>query len=766
MSKKQIATEAVAIPVARSASHLQVRVENGRIFCPLVRKKNQWLLHKPEEEVRQRVVCRLVNEYGYELDQMSQELAVVKGQRGTGRSRADIGVWPSKADREASKRNLVLVVECKAETVKVVPDDYYQGLNYAAWANANFFVTTNEKETRYFRVNKETLPNRLEEQDEILEIPKAADLADARKLADLLTRTKTFSRDEFQKLLFRCHDVLRDNDAIMNADAFDEISKVLFMKIRHERKAGTSVFTEARFKDLRKSDADMRSEKARRDKPFYQHLFDQTKEEFEDALIFAANDSLRMGESSFLQIVRLLEKYNLSDTSDDVKGIAFEEFLGKTFRDGLGQFFTPRVLVNFMVSVLDPQEGELVCDPCCGTGGFLIKVFEHIRARIEHDIQAAKDRCKTSILGKDFDNVDEAEQAARSERVQRAFGQLNPDLQPTNQAGRIYDLSSRRIYGTDKEARSARTAKMNMIMHGDGHVGVHQHEGLLDVNGIRRGLFDVIFTNPPFGQTLRRTLEVAESQPTFAGKEIAEIKLLDLYELGEKSTKIQHIFLERCVNLLKPGGRMGIVLPEGFFNNPDEQDIRNWAEGRARICLIVSIPAEVFASTGATVKTSLLFLRKFTDTEAVAWEKETAKARAAAEARHADEKAKLLAERDALKTEKYSTRKELAAEERVCRAQRRKEIDAALRLIEQGIADETRAAVKRALDYDVPVAQVEFAGLTATGGTCDNNLPALATEFAAYRTAQHLWKTPAAVRYDYALGKDGQTIQRRTTSAA
>lgn len=739
---------------------LEVQIKDGKIFCPLVRKKNQWLLHKPEEEVRQRVICRLVNDYGYTLEQMSQELPVVKGQRGTGRSRADIGIWPNKSDREEKKRNLVLVVECKAESVKIIPDDYYQGLNYAAWANANFFVTTNEKETRYFRVNKETLPNALDEQDEIIDIPKASDIGDQKKLAELLARTKTFSRDEFQKLLFRCHDVLRDNDAIMNADAFDEISKILFMKIRHERKPGASVFTRDRFIDLRKHDADMRSEKARRDKPFYQHLFDQTKEEFEDALIFAANDNLRMGESSFLAIVQLLEKYNLSDTSDDVKGIAFEEFLGKTFRDGLGQFFTPRVLVNFMVDVLDPQEGELVCDPCCGTGGFLIKVFEHVRARIEKDIQSVKNRMKASILGEDFDHLDESEQAVRSERVQHVFSQLNPDLDPRNQNGRFYDLSSRRIFGTDKESRSARTAKMNMIMHGDGHVGVHQHEGLLDVNGIQRGIFDLIVTNPPFGQTVRRSLKVVESQPSYVNEPTADTELLDLYELGAKSTKIQHIFLERCLNLLKPGGRMGIVLPEGFFNNPDEQAIRNWAEGRARILLIVSVPPEVFVSTGATVKTSLLFLRKFTAEEDAAWNSATENARAAAESRHADEKAALVAKRDALRTQKYTTKRKDLAEERTGRAKQRREIDVALKAIEQAIAAETRAEVKAKLDYEIPVALITSAGLTATGGPTENQLPALAAEFDAYRKKNQLWKTPAAIRYEYKLGKDGTTVGR------
>ena len=737
---------------------LELQVKNGRIFCPLTKNKDKWLSATPEEIVRQRTVCWLVNQYGYSLDQMSQELPVVKGQRGKGRARADVAVWPTKADREARKRNVVLVIECKAESVKIMPDDYYQGLAYAVWADAKFFVTTNDKETRFFRVNKEKLPNRLEEQDEILDIPKASELADAKKLADLLTRTKAFSRDEFQKLLFRCHDVLRDNDAIVNAEAFDETSKILFMKIRHERKPGSSVFTRARFEQLRENDADTRAKSSRNNKPFYQFLFDQTKEEFEDALIFSGNDRLNLGESSFLQIVQLLEKYNLSDTSDDVKGIAFEEFLGKTFRGGLGQFFTPRALVDFMVEILDPQEGELICDPCCGTGGFLIKAFEYVRAHIEADIQKAKETFKTKLLGKDFDDMDEKEQAARSARVQHTFEQLNRDLDPPNQQGRIYDLSSRRIYGTDKEARSARTAKMNMIMHGDGHVGVHQHEGLLDVNGIQKGRFDLIFTNPPFGQSISRDLTIAAALGRHNGDQGADAddKLLDRYELGERSTKIQHIFIERCLNLLKPGGRLGIVLPEGFFNNPDEQDIRNWAEGRAHILLVVSVPPEVFVSTGATVKTSLLFLRKFTDAEAKVWKQTTTAARAESEVRHEKEKLALTTERETIKTTRGTTEKE-----RETRKQRLKEIIAALKKIEEAITTETRAEVKRRLDYEVPVAQVELAGLTASGSACENQLPLLAKEFASYRIKLRLWSTPAAVRYDYVHTKDGKTVDRK-----
>jgi type I restriction enzyme M protein len=110
-------------------------------------------------------------------------------------------------------------------------------------------------------------------------------------------------------------------------------------------------------------------------------LFEQTKEDFKDDDLFEPNEIIRIRENSFEAIVEELQIYNLSTTSDDVKGIAFEQFLGKTFRGELGQFFTPRTIVDFIVEVLDPQESEVICDPCCGSGGFLIKAFEYVRVK-------------------------------------------------------------------------------------------------------------------------------------------------------------------------------------------------------------------------------------------------------------------------------------------------------------------------------------------------------------------------------------------------
>jgi type I restriction enzyme M protein len=145
--------------------------------------------------------------------------------------------------------------------------------------------------------------------------------------------------------------------------AFDEISKILFMKIRFERNEGKgSIFSREVFEGLRNAYQKFASAGSL---PFYQHLFEQTKADFRNDEIFEPNDAIKIREQSFLSIVGLLEKYNLSDTSDDVKGIAFEQFLGRTFRGDLGQFFTPRAIVRFMTEVLDPKENELICDPCC-----------------------------------------------------------------------------------------------------------------------------------------------------------------------------------------------------------------------------------------------------------------------------------------------------------------------------------------------------------------------------------------------------------------
>lgn len=485
---------------------IQKRNNDKEIFAPL---KNKWLVMKPEEEVRQKYICRLVDSYGYALDQMDQEIQVTNSQRGQGAARADIVVWRSKEDKQSKKYPLI-VVECKAESVTIRKEDYYQGMNYASWAHADFFVTTNLKETRIFKIVKGQIPDKL---DEIVDIPNASKANNQKEIDKLLKQTKAFTRDEFSKLLFKCHNIIRNNDKLSPEAAFDEISKILFIKIRYERENSNSqIFSQDFFLSLKKSREEYNEKmKIKDDTPFYQCVFNLTKDDFSADHLFDDNAKIEIRENSFEQIVKELEIYNLSATSDDVKGIAFEKFLGKTFRGELGQFFTPRTIVDFMVSVLDPQEGELICDPCCGSGGFLIKAFEYVREKIEKDIEQQKEDIKSQFYGDEYDKMSDKKKQEVEAEVAQTFSYLNEELNINNDKGRLRSLSFDCIYGTDANPRMARTAKMNMIMHGDGHGGVHHHDGLLNVNGIFENRFDVILTNPPFGARVDKELTITEA---------------------------------------------------------------------------------------------------------------------------------------------------------------------------------------------------------------------------------------------------------------
>lgn len=721
-------------------SKLEVKIDGNKIYSPL---RDQYLTLLPEERVRQNYICHLVNYYGYSLEQMGEEVKVSNSQRGSGKARADIVIWKSKEDKEKNKHAFI-VIECKAQNVKIQRQDYFQWANYASWTHAQFFITTNEKETKFFKTG-ETIPVGF--LDEINDIPNAKDIGNDKKIAEILSQTKAFTRDEFQNLLFSCHNVIRNNDKLSPEMAFDEISKILFMKIRYERKIWKgSIFSKERFEHLRNA---YQETSTKTSKAYYQHLFDQTKEEFEQAEIFEENDALKIREASFLQIVNLLEKYNLSDTSDDVKGIAFEQFLGRTFRGDLGQFFTPRTIVWFMTEVLDPQEWELVCDPCCGTGGFLINAFEYMRSQIEKDIEEQKKVLRNQLLGCDFDSLGETEKESvldkaddeTLQKIDNSFEELNNELDPNYEWGRLYRLSRYHIFGTDAEPRSARTAKMNMIMHGDGHGGVHHHDGLINVNGIFEERFDVILTNPPFWARVSRDLLITDADRYTDEKRISaytaeygedykkalkqvtdniNTPLIDLYDLGKSSTLSEVLFMERNLRLLKRGGRMGVVLPEGVLNNSQLQNVREYFEWRARIVLIVSIPQDVFTNAGASVKPSLLFLQKFSDAESQEYAELTEEATIEIQAKYAGEKKML---------EKiiYSKWKDGAT------VQEKKDAKQKLKTLEEIIQKEIRKNIKTAFDYEIPIAQVDKAGISTTGGVIENELEAVLREFRAYK---------------------------------
>ena len=705
-----------------------------KIFAPLVKK---YLDAQPEEIVRQEFICKLINEYGYSLEQMAQEVKLTTSVRGTGRASADIVIWKNEAEKKKNK-TAFLVVELKADYLKLKVEDCYQGYNYATWSRAKLFAISNGHELQVYKTVEEELPLKLQP---VNDIPPARDIQDDKKLQEALKKTKEFTGDEFAKLLHKCHNIIRNNDKLSPESSFDEISKILFIKIMYERNPKQeSIFSLKQFERLKEA-WNLSRGKSEKEASYVQRLFEDVKEEFETDNIFEENEKIKLRERSFEQIVKELEIYNLTSTSADVKGIAFEKFLGRTFRGELGQFFTPRVIVDFIVDLLEPKENELICDPCAGSGGFLIKTFESIKQEIDREFIEIKKAKQEELFGKKLENIE-------NEELQQQYEEF---VKETNeeQEKKIVKLSRKSIYGTDANPRMARVSKMNMIMHGDGHNGIHHNDGLLNVNGIFRNRFDMIVTNPPFGTNLDKKYPTVEEDDKYTNEKminkyiqeygdvyIDEMKqvtdnidkpIRSLFEVGKTSGATEVLFIERCLDLLTSGGRMGIVLPEGVLNSSNLASAREYFESRAKILLIVSLPQDIFISSGATVKTSLVFFKKFTDEEKAEYEKIKKEVTISKEAQYFDVINPI--------EEQLKLRGKEAPN-----AQEKKKLRAKLKELKTKKDDEIKQEVKEQFDYEIPIADIKKAGITTTGAVGDNQLPQLLKLFTKYRKENELWE--------------------------
>ncbi|MES9822835.1 MAG: N-6 DNA methylase [Candidatus Thiodiazotropha endolucinida] len=683
--------------------------KTGKIWSHI---RSKWLVETPEETVRQEYLLILLNEYGFSPNQIAEELDLTG--RGSASARADFVIWRTEQDK-ADDNAPFIIVECKSDNVTIKSQDYSQGENYARICGAPFFVTHNSRETKYWRVKKDKVPGYIEE---IENIPHG-DASD-KDIDELLSKLRAFKEREFADLLHQCHNVIRNREKKDPAAAFDEIAKVLFTKVYVERQ----LLTRRNKKNLFTVDVlhDQIAENP------LDNLFQNTKEVYVNDKIFEDDERINLKPATGEEIVRRLEKYNLSDTSEDVKGVAFERFLGRTFRGEIGQFFTPRSIVEFMVHMVDPQEGEIVCDPASGSGGFLIRVFEIVREKILADADREYNEYKLKTEANDSLTEEE-----RAKNLQDKFSEVQALIDQSREGSRLWKLSNRCIYGTDANDRMARTSKMNMIMHGDGHGGVHHHDGFLNVNGIFEGRFDIVLTNPPFGANVEpsdKVLEVdiavnpdanrrylreygdlyRESQSRVKAalnKPIAS--LFDLPKSDKAKIKTEVLFIERCLDLLKPGGRLGIVLPEGIFNNPSLAYVREFTEDRAFLKAVISLPQETFVSSGASVKCSLLFLQKFTEEEQQRFDDTLSDVNDEIETKYKDiietEKSRLEAAIQEAKQQKDAERRKAL----------QKELADYLKEMKTQQITESRELLRKLFNYPIFMYEAEKVGITATG---------------------------------------------------
>lgn len=519
---------------------------------------------------------RLISSYGYSPEQMGRDVALAPGVR------ADIAIWrTAEAKHKQSLPDICVVAICREEHIKIDADAYLAAYKEIDAGSLNFCILHNLKETKVFLLDSGHPMGVFER---IGDFPKAGEVLTRDAMRHFIERMRRNTKEALLQAFERCHNIVRNNDKLSPEGAFDEISKVIFVKMMYERKPeGELIFSSGKYRSDEKRFLETHPQG-----DYVAHLFDEVKKHFADDILFEEYDRVRICRKSFVSILQELEVMDFHDMREDVKGVAFESLVGKTFRGELGQFFTPRQVVDYMVGVLDIKEGEKVCDPCCGSGGFLIRAFVHVQDAIDRDVQQRIKNVQASTL----------RPAEKRRRVSALLKECDRDIEDS----RYGNLCRKYFFGVDANPRMARTAKMNMIMHGDGHVGVYLHDGLLNVGEVREESFDVVLINPPYGVHVDRGAKDENGKP-----------LLAAYETRQSAAEL--LFVERVLRLLKPGGRAGLVLPEGVFTNANLKKFREVMEGKAKILGITAMPPTVFLASGANVKPNLLFIRKYTAEE-------------------------------------------------------------------------------------------------------------------------------------------------------
>jgi type I restriction enzyme M protein len=370
-------------------------------------------------------------------------------------------------------------------------------------------------------------------------------------------------RHALVSVLTSIHNSIYANDGLSPEQALEETVKMLFIKFVDEGKESQQFTVSSKEKDDLASEGASRSFESRI-KVLSGEVFRSYPE------LFEKNERLRVKATSLGFSVDQLSRIQFRELPHDVKGVAFQLFLSASQRVGRGQFFTPEPVVNFCVAALSPRQDEIVIDPACGSGGFLA--------------------------------------AALLESLSTGGTGCIP-------------------IGFEISKTAARLAKMRMILLGAVSAEILQTDALLEVDelagllnpriignlvDVPTGFADVVLTNPPFGtqgkindRSVLRRFDLGHR---------CEFTLEGVVRSGSLTQQVPELlFVEQCIRLLRPGGRLGIVLPNGVFENSSLQYIRDYLLRHIEVDAVIKLPSETFIPSGTGIKTSLLFGTKLSN---------------------------------------------------------------------------------------------------------------------------------------------------------
>ncbi|MFR9804940.1 N-6 DNA methylase [Pseudonocardia sp. RS010] len=541
----------------------------------------------PEEYVRQNVEKALVRGYRYAPSDCVPEFPI---KVGSSRRRVDIVVFRPGAEHKQESAWLLVETKKRGTSLTNKNDGVEQLKSYmAACLNAEYGMWTNGDEQLFYAKRQTQAGFTIEE---IIEIPASGQSeADAQR-----PKRKDLKPATADNLLFafrRCHNYIAGTEGKQKADAFWELLKLIFCKIEDERSKVLEFYATAA---ERSSATAAISAKKRIQRVFTDKVVKKYP------TIFPGSDmEIDLKPMVVAYVASQLQGFSLLASPVDVKGVAYEEVVGSNLRGDRGEFFTPRNACRMAVTMLNPQPDERLIDPACGTGGFLITAMN---AALEH-IEA-------------------------EERAEWADPANGTDAERQQLWTRRNDYLSSCVHGADLNPGLVRAAKMNMVMNNDGSGGLFQANSLGNPHSwdpsataaIRLGSFDVVVANPPFGANiLIDDEEVLRQYELAATWDRAEDGgwAIRLRPNGEpqlqKSQPPEILFIERCIQLLKPGtGRMAMVIPNGILNNPALGYVRHWLLTNTQVLAVVDMARELFQPKNDT-QTSMVLVRRLSDGE-------------------------------------------------------------------------------------------------------------------------------------------------------
>ncbi|MBO5968419.1 MAG: restriction endonuclease subunit M [Clostridia bacterium] len=511
----------------------------------------------PEEKVRAEFYAELIYKYQYPANRIRVEVTIPDRLP---TDRADIVVFSDDACLRP-----YAVIECKKEGVTDAEFNQAieQGVGNATWVKirAEYVVIIAGGTRRVLDVS-DKFGAFEREQNILADLPSAyGKPQEFRFYKGTENDIRKVDREELIAAIKKCHQTLWGGGRLSPPTAFGELCKLIFVKISDEqkpRKKGEPY--QFQIKTHEPS-----SKLAERINALY------NEQKVKDPEVFT--ESIKVDDRVLRTVVSHLEAINLNKTDLDVKGVAFEQFMDGFFKGDFGQYFTPRPIIEFCVKMMKPEHDWDVLDPSCGSGGFLLHAMDYIR-------EEAKE--------------------------------YYPD-EPEAIFKHWHDFAAKHLYGIEINDEIARVAKMNMIVHDDGHTNVISHDALESIEkmydhnrGFGENRFDLILTNPPFGSTIN----------------LAEKPYLSTFELGNsvdakgrkkprKNQSSEVLFIERIWQFLKPGtGKAAIVLPDGILTNSSMQYVRDFILEKFQLLAVVSLPQCAFAHFGAGVKASVVFVRK------------------------------------------------------------------------------------------------------------------------------------------------------------